>query len=40
MKKNAGPSSVELKDDDHLEKKLASAEEVVVVGMLFHIMLF
>jgi len=32
MKKNAGPSSVELKDDDHLEKKLASAEEVVVVG--------
>jgi len=32
MKKNAGPSSVELKDDDHLEKKLAAAEEVVVVG--------
>merc|ERR1711953_153266 len=32
MKKNAGPSSVELKDDEHLEKKLASAEEVVVVG--------
>lgn len=32
MKKNAGPSSVELRDDEHLEKKLAGAEEVVVVG--------
>jgi len=32
MKKNAGPSSVELKDSDHLEKKLGDAEEVLVVG--------
>jgi len=32
MKKNAGPSSVELRDSEHLEKKLADAEDVVVVG--------
>merc|ERR1712168_344968 len=32
MKKNAGPSSVELRDSEHLEKKLAAAEEVLVVG--------
>lgn len=32
MKKNAGPSSVQLKDSEHLEKKLADAEEVLVVG--------
>lgn len=32
MKKNAGPSSVELKDYKHLEKKVGGSEEVVVVG--------
>jgi len=32
MKKNAGPSSVELKDYQHLEKKLGNSEEIVVVG--------
>jgi len=32
MKKNAGPSSVELRDHAHLEKKLSEADEVVVVG--------
>jgi len=32
MKKNAGPSSVELRDSEHLEQKLADAEEVLVVG--------
>lgn len=32
MKKNAGPSSIELKDHDHLDKKLSNAEEIVIVG--------
>jgi len=32
MKKNAGPSSVELKDVAHLDKKLGNSEEIVVVG--------
>lgn len=32
MKKNSGPASVILKDDAHLQKKLADAEEVLVVG--------
>jgi protein disulfide isomerase family A protein 3 len=32
MKKNSGPSSVELRDIKHLDDKLAKAEEIVVVG--------
>jgi len=32
MKKNAGPSSITLKDAAHLNKKLASAEDIVIVG--------
>jgi len=32
MKKNAGPSSITLKDSDHLNKKLESAEDNVIVG--------
>lgn len=32
MKKNAGPSSVTLKDVDHLNKKLDNAKDVLVVG--------
>lgn len=32
MKKNAGPSSVTLKDVDHLNKKLNDAEDVVIIG--------
>jgi len=32
MKKNSGPSSVELKDYKALEKKLGNSEEIVVVG--------
>ncbi|EDO31634.1 predicted protein [Nematostella vectensis] len=34
MKKQAGPSSVEIKSVDHLEKKLDDAESNVVVGFL------
>jgi len=32
MKKNAGPSSITLKDTAHLQKKLDSAEDMLVVG--------
>jgi len=32
MKKNAGPSSVELRDSEHLEKKLDDAEDILIVG--------
>lgn len=33
MKKNAGPSSVQLKDVDHLTMKLDNANDILVVGM-------
>jgi len=32
MKKNAGPSSITLKDNEHLNKKLDTAEDVLVIG--------
>lgn len=32
MKKHSGPSSVEIKDEDHLEKKLDAAEDILIVG--------
>jgi len=34
MKKISGPASVTLTDSDHLEKKLAAAEDILVVGFL------
>ena len=32
MKKHSGPSSVEIKDEAHLEKKLDAAEDILIVG--------
>merc|ERR1711931_372477 len=32
MKKNAGPSSVEITDPQHFEKKIDNAEDILVVG--------
>ena len=32
MKKNAGPSSITLKDSAHLKTKLESAEDIMIVG--------
>lgn len=44
MKKNAGPSSVTLRDADHLTQKLDSASDVLVVGkmnyLFFHLFQF
>ena len=42
MKKNAGPSSITLTDAGHLNKKLESAEDNIVVGKspLFYFILF
>ena len=34
MKKNAGPSSITLKDADHLAKKVGDAMDIIVVGKL------
>lgn len=40
MKKNAGPSSITLTDSAHLNKKLESAEDIIIVGMSLLLFVF